>query len=163
MDNLTILALLKDLKDKVERTEKLQGPQGPVGLQGSQGERGADGIQGLRGPAGERGSDGLDGKQGPAGLDGKDGVGIESVSEAADGDLVFTLTDGTEHAVELPRELYRGSQGGSGTTVVQQTVHQRGQAVYIQNNQPSDSEPYMWLQTNINDNGDFTLWFATDC
>lgn len=162
MDNLTILALLKDLKDKVERTEKLQGPQGPVGLQGSQGERGADGIQGLRGPAGERGSDGLDGKQGPAGLDGKDGVGIESVSEAADGDLVFTLTDGTEHAVELPRELYRGSQGQS-TTVVQQSTRPKGHAVYVQDHKPYDDQPHMWLQTNVNKDGDFTLWFAPNC
>ena len=162
MDNLTLLALIKDLKDKIERTEKLQGPTGPVGPQGPQGERGADGIQGLRGPAGESGSDGLEGPQGPAGLDGEDGRGIESVSVAADGDLLVKYTDGTEEAVSLPTGLFTASQGGSTSVSVQKTVA-RGQAVYIQDDQPSDPSPYLWVQTNINDNGDFTFWFATDC
>jgi len=35
----------------------------------------------------------------------------ESVSMAADGDLVFTLSDGTEEVVELPDGLLRGSDG----------------------------------------------------
>lgn len=163
MDNLTLLTLLKNLKEKVESVEKLQGPTGPMGPQGPQGERGADGIQGLRGPAGERGSDGTEGPVGPAGLDGKDGVGVESVSEAADGTLVFNMTDGTTHVVELPESLYRASEGGSTTTVVQQNVKQKGHAVYVQDNQPYDDQPHLWLQTNVNDDGDFTLWFAPNC
>ena len=162
MDNLTLLALLKDLKDKVERTEKLQGPTGPQGPQGPQGERGPDGIQGLRGPAGESGSDGLEGPQGPAGLDGEDGRGIESVSVAADGDLLVKYTDGTEEGLMLPRSDSTASQGGSTSVSVHKTVA-RGQAVYIQDEQPSDTEPYMWIQTNMNDNGDFTFWFAPNC
>ena len=111
MDNLTLLALIKDLKGKVERTEKLEGPQGPVGPQGPKGDTGADGIQGLRGPAGESGSDGLQGAQGPAGLDGEDGRGVESVSIAADGDLLIKYTDGSEEGIEWPRELSTAFEG----------------------------------------------------
>lgn len=126
MDSLTLLALIKDLKGKVERTEKLEGPQGPLGPQGPQGEQGADGIQGLRGPAGESGSDGLQGAQGPAGLDGEDGRGVESVSIAADGDLLIKYTDGSEEGIEWPTELSTASEthytvvqgaGGSGEAV----------------------------------------------
>ena len=117
MDNLTLLALIKDLKGKVERTEKLEGPQGPLGPQGPQGEQGADGIQGLRGPAGERGSDGLQGAQGPAGLDGEDGRGVESVSIAAYGDLLIKYTDGSEEGIELPYGLLTSSQASTGVYV----------------------------------------------
>ena len=116
MDNLAILALLRRLQEQVSEVSKGQGPEGPVGPQGPPGERGADGIQGPRGPEGTRGSDGTQGPQGPAGKDGEDGVGVESVSQAADGDLVFHLTDGTEQVVELPYGLSGGSEGH--TTVV---------------------------------------------
>lgn len=118
MDNLTILALLRQLQQQVSEVSKGAGPTGPQGPQGPAGERGADGIQGLRGPAGESGSDGLQGAQGPAGEDGEDGRGVESVSQAADGDLIFKMTDGTEEVVELPYGLSTASEGGA--TAIQQ-------------------------------------------
>ena len=51
------------------------------------------------------------GPPGNPGEDGEDGVGVESVSMAADGDLIFHLSDGTEVAVELPLGLLRPSEG----------------------------------------------------
>jgi hypothetical protein len=120
MDQLTLLALLKNLQDKVNTVTKQIGPQGPIGETGAvgpTGDSGAQGIQGERGPAGERGSDGLSGPQGADGPIGETGVGVQSVSQAADGDLVFTLTDGTEEVVELPYGL-QGPSKGDGTTRV---------------------------------------------
>jgi hypothetical protein len=111
MDNLTLLALLKRLQDQVSDVTKQIGPQGPVGPQGPAGERGAEGIQGIRGPAGESGSDGIQGAPGFDGADGEDGRGVESVSQAADGDLIFHMTDGTDEIVSLPES--------QGTTVIQ--------------------------------------------
>jgi len=111
MDNLTMLALLKRLQEQVSDVSKQIGPQGPVGPQGPAGERGAEGIQGIRGPAGESGSDGIQGPPGFDGADGEDGRGVESVSMDADGDLVFTLTDGTEEVVSLPESLFGPSNG----------------------------------------------------
>ena len=162
MDNLTMLALLKRLQEQVSEVSKKigpEGPVGPVGPQGPQGERGADGIQGLRGPAGERGSDGLQGPQGPEGIDGEDGRGVESVSMAADGDLVFTLTDGTEEVVSLPESLFGASTGGSGTTVVQQNG--APQDVFVGPSAPNaQTQEYLWVQTGLGETGDcFTVWF----
>jgi hypothetical protein len=113
MDQLTLLALLKDLQNRVNSVTKQVGPEGPAGLAGAvgpAGPSGADGIQGERGPAGERGSDGLSGPQGEAGPQGNEGRGVESVSQAADGDLIFTLSDGTEEVIELPYGLQGASQ-----------------------------------------------------
>ena len=118
-----MLALLRRLQQQVNEVSQQVGPEGPAGASGEigpKGEDGAEGVQGVRGPAGERGSDGLTGAEGRAGEDGKDGVGVESVSQAADGDLVFTLSDGTEEVIELPYGLSRPSQGD---TVV---YHQAG-------------------------------------
>lgn len=162
MSDLQTLSLLKKFKERIEAIEKMAGPQGPVGTQGPQGERGADGIQGLRGPAGERGSDGLEGPLGPSGLDGEDGRGIESLSQAADGDLVIKYTDGTEATLEWPYGDSTASQGHT-TNVIKQTVDQKGHALYIQDDHPNDPQNHLWIQTNVNDNGDFTFWFATDC
>jgi hypothetical protein len=111
MDNLTLLALLKRLQDQVSDVTKQIGPQGPVGPQGPAGERGAEGIQGIRGPAGESGSDGIQGAPGFDGADGEDGKGIESVSQDADGDLIFHMTDGTDEIVSLPESLFGASTG----------------------------------------------------
>ena len=123
MEQLTMLALLRRLQQQVNEVSQQVGPEGPAGASGKigpKGEDGAEGVQGVRGPAGERGSDGLTGAEGRAGEDGKDGVGVESVSQAADGDLIFTLSDGTEEVIELPYGLSRPSEGD---TVV---YHQAG-------------------------------------
>jgi len=110
-DNLTLLALLRDLQRQVNEVGKQIGPKGDQGVEGPMGPQGPKGEQGDKG---ERGADGSVGPAGPAGEDGKDGVdgvGVESVSMAADGDLIFTLTDGTEEIVEFPTGLLSGSEG----------------------------------------------------
>ena len=119
MADLLTLKLLRDLQEKVLTVAKDAGPDGPTGLTGAQGPQGNEGRPG---PAGERGPEGPAGADGSAGEDGEDGRGVVSVTQAADGDLIFTLTDGTEEIIELPLGLLRDSQkehilykqGGSG-------------------------------------------------
>lgn len=61
-----------------------------AGTTGATGAAGATGATGAAGAAGRNGTDGKDGK------DGKDGVGIREVSLNDSGELIVTLTDGTE-------------------------------------------------------------------
>ena len=61
-----------------------------AGTTGATGAAGATGATGATGAAGRNGTDGKDGK------DGKDGVGIREVSLNGSGELIVTLTDGTE-------------------------------------------------------------------
>ena len=61
-----------------------------AGTTGATGAAGAAGATGATGAAGRNGTDGKDGK------DGKDGVGIREVSLNDSGELIVTLTDGTE-------------------------------------------------------------------
>jgi len=110
MSDLLTLTLLKDLQDQVKRTLKEIGPEGPVGPAGPTGAQGPQGNEGRPGPSGERGPEGPAGADGSAGEAGEDGRGVESVTQAADGDLIFTLTDGTEEIIELPLGLLRDSQ-----------------------------------------------------
>ena len=167
MDQVTLLALLADLQRKVSEVTKAEGPpgaDGAVGPQGPPGERGADGIQGLRGPAGESGSDGLQGPQGPAGEDGEDGVGVESVSQAADGDLIFHLTDGTEHVVELPLGLLGASEGHHTTVVTGPSggTTQTSKDVFVGTDAPvnPNTDQYLWIQTGLGADGEcFSVWF----
>jgi hypothetical protein len=122
MADLLTLKLLRDLQEKVLTVAKDAGPDGPTGPTGPTGAQGPQGNEGRPGPTGERGPEGPAGADGSAGGDGEDGRGVESVSQAADGDLIFTLTDGTEEIIELPLGLLRDSQkehilykqGGSG-------------------------------------------------
>ena len=159
-DSLTILALLRDLQRQVNLVQKLPGPHGEQGLPGR------DGLEGPRGPEGRQGPEGPMGPQGPAGpsgadgQDGEDGIGLESVSMAADGDLLFHLSDGTEVAVELPTSLLGASQGHvGGTTVIGQATANR-QEVFVQDNPPSDlSKPLIWIETNIDADGCFAVYY----
>ena len=109
---------MHQLQQQVQQVHKLEGPQGPKGDTGPQGpagvgQQGPKGQDGKPGPMGERGPEGPTGPSGEDGQDGEDGRGVESVSQAADGDLVFTLTDGTQQVVELPYGLSGPSEGGS--------------------------------------------------
>lgn len=61
-----------------------------AGTTGATGAAGATGATGATGAAGRNGTDGKDGKNG------KDGVGIREVSLNDSGELIVTLTDGTE-------------------------------------------------------------------
>ena len=107
MSDLLTLALIKQLKGEVAEAKQMKqivperGPQGP---KGEQGDRGPEGPQG-ESIKGDPGKDGVDGK------DGEDGVGIASVEESIDGDLVITLTNGEEHVVELNFLGERNKQG----------------------------------------------------
>lgn len=111
MSNLTTLALLREMQRQLNEVSKQVGPQGDKGETGDVGPVGPKGDRGDRGDRGERGDVGPAGPAGEDGKDGVDGVGLQSVTEAADGDLVFTLTDGTEHTIELPYGLSTASQG----------------------------------------------------
>ena len=119
--DLALLALVK----KMDGFTGPQGPagapgqQGPAGAPGPQGPSGADGRDGKPGPQGPQGVPGPQGPQGPsgadgaAGADGQDGVGVESAYIAADGSLVFTLTDGSEVDVGALTELLGASEGNT--------------------------------------------------
>ena len=79
-----------------------EGPKGDAGPTGAAGPEGPEGPRGRDGKDGVLGADGRDGKDGVDGQDGEDGRGIREISQAADGDLVFEMTDGTEEYIELP-------------------------------------------------------------
>lgn len=57
---------------------------------------GANGTDGKDGKDGINGKDGADGKNGTNGKDGADGVGIADIKLNENGELIVTLTDGTE-------------------------------------------------------------------
>lgn len=111
MSDLLTLKLIKDLKDEVADVTKQVGPQGPAGAVGATGEQGPQGQEGRPGPMGERGPEGPQGPSGKDGEDGEDGVGISSMEQAADGDIVVKYTDGREDYIELPMGLSRSNGG----------------------------------------------------
>jgi len=159
-DSLTILALLRDLQRQVNLVQKQPGPHGEQGLPGRDGLPGPQGPEGRQGPMGPMGPTGPTGPTGADGADGEDGVGVESVSMAADGDLLFHLSDGTEVAVEFPTGLLGASEGHvGGTTVVGQATANR-QEVFVQDTPPSDlSKPLIWIETNIDEDGCFAVYY----
>jgi len=114
--DLALLALLNKLKKEVDNVKKLEGPrgvQGAAGPAGPQGKQGPSGPQGLQGPEGQQGPQGLEGPAGEAGAAGEDGVGVETAYIAADGSLVFTLTDGSEVDVGPLTGLPAASEGNT--------------------------------------------------
>jgi hypothetical protein len=102
--------LLDKFRSEIQgiREEVKVGTRGPEGPQGDPGPTGASGSQGPEGPRGRDGKDGVlgtdgrDGTDGEDGADGADGRGIREISQAADGDLVFEMSDGTEEYIDLP-------------------------------------------------------------
>jgi hypothetical protein len=112
------------LKSQVGPTKKITGPKGD---KGDPGNAGPEGPQGKAGPMGKKGNMGLqgfsgnDGKDGQDGDDGKDGVGVASVSQDLDGDIVMHLDDGTSYTIELPdieagkTEVHYKQIGGGGS------------------------------------------------
>ena len=111
MADLVTLTLLSDLQDQINSVQKLPGPHGIQGLPGRDGTPGSKGEEGAQGPQGVQGVEGATGPAGADGVDGEQGVGVQSVEMAADGDLVFTFTDGNEHAVELPMPSVEAPSG----------------------------------------------------
>lgn len=100
--DLKLAALYDKLDAKIAAVSTVIGPKGPQGPQGLQGPKG---DQGPRGPQGPQGEQGLRGSEGPKGAPGDDGVGVQEVYEAADGQIVFLLTNGEEYSIELPEGL----------------------------------------------------------
>jgi hypothetical protein len=105
--DLKIAAVYDKLEQKINAVTKAAGPKGDKGNQGPQGD---SGIQGPKGPKGDKGDKGLDGKTGKDGQDGKDGVGIESVEEAIDGNIVFNLSDGSQYDIDVTGLMQEATQ-----------------------------------------------------
>ena len=123
-------------------------PTKTIEVQGAAGEHGKDGVEGK---AGKDGIDGLRGTQGLSGASGADGVSVVDTF-VRDDDLFIRLSDGKLiNAGEV-----RGPQGSGGKS------HRGGgvrKDMFVQDEQPTGNDPYMWLQTNVNTKGDFSLWF----
>ena len=127
MQNLTTMMLLEKFKRRLERVEQREAKEVKDGAQGPKGDKGADGKQGPKGPAGTKGPKGSEGpsgpkgSEGPKGDDGEAGLGIVDAYTAADGDLVFVLSDESEVSVHMPLSTDENGQtivysqgGGSG-------------------------------------------------
>lgn len=140
------------LKKKLDYKDAIRGPTGP---EGPQGPKGSDGD---RGPAGPMGPDGPMGPQGPKG-----DTGPMPDHEINNGEIRFQNPDGTWGKwIKLAHvgQMYGGGGGGGQQTIVE---HADGQDyIYIQDEQPTAAGPYLWIQTNVNSDGDFSFWF-TDC
>lgn len=95
---------------------------GPKGDKGDKGEPGENGKNGISGKDGRDGRDGVDGKDGADGKDGKDGdrgprgprgergqpgLGIKSIEQISETEILITYNDNTEQIFSLPR----GSDG----------------------------------------------------
>lgn len=105
--DLKIAAVYDKLEQKINAVTKAVGPKGDKGDQGPKGDTGKEGS---KGPKGDKGDKGIDGKTGKDGQDGKDGVGIESIEEAADGSIVFNLTDGSQYDVDVTGLMQEATQ-----------------------------------------------------
>ena len=121
-----------------------QGPEGPMGPQGPKGE------QGPQGPKGDRGDDGR---------------GIVRTWVDNDYNLMVEYTDGSEviaGRVQNKEEI-RGNQVFGGGSFIRPTdqadepVGGNGN-VYIQDEQPLEAGPYLWIQTNYGGPGCVTFW-----
>jgi hypothetical protein len=161
-----MLALLRNLQQQVSEVQKLEGPQGLKGDKGDTGEQGPqgrDGPRGLPGADGPRGYTGEKGDTGEDGAEGERGVGVESVSQAADGDLIFHLTDGTEEVVEFPMGLLGASEGRHTTVVTGGSggSTQDNKDVFVGPDAPTTTtDQYLWIQTGLGTDGEcFSVWF----
>ena len=124
-------------------------------------------IDGLDGKDGIDGTNGYDGKHGTHGLNGVDGLHGKNGETGAhvvdtfvqDDDLYVRLSDGkliNAGNVRGPQGYQglqgsgggKGYRGGGGSNVM-----------FVQDDAPNTDKPYMWLQTNVNTKGDFSLWF----
>jgi hypothetical protein len=121
MADLLTLAALNKITSQISYVQGKDGKDGKDGAAGKDGKNGVSGKDGARGDRGLAGKDGflglngakgIDGKDGKDGDNGEDGVSVSSVSQAADGDLVFLLSDGNEKVIELPFDLSPNSASG---------------------------------------------------
>ena len=130
MKDLTVLAVLNKMQQDIAATSKEAGPKGDKGDKG-------DSVKGDKGDKGDRGDQGIginghDGHDGDKGDKGDDGVGITDAEIAADGDLVFTLTDGSEIAVDMP-------EGAGGDTYIKSNGTAAGSSPAVRYVEVSDA------------------------
>lgn len=85
---------LEKINRRVVDLESRQLQKGDKGDKGDQGPQGKAGINGRDGKDGLNGRDGRNGKDGVNGIDGKDGVSVVDSEIAADGNLIFKLSNG---------------------------------------------------------------------
>jgi hypothetical protein len=136
MADLVTLTALTKLTKRVQFINKKyskdikNGKDGKDGKDGLDGKDGKKGVAGKDGLNGKSGLDGRKGKDGSQGSDGEDGVGVVGVTQAADGDLVFLLSDGKEESVELPLDL--SPNKSSGVTVFNRGGGSGGSVKYFQ-------------------------------
>ena len=121
---------------------------------------GTDGIDGRDGLDGAKGADGigLDGRDGLDGYSGSDGVSVVDTFVQGD-DLFMRLSDGkliNAGNVRGPQG-FQGPQGSGGGSSYRGGGLKK--SMFVQDDQPDTSDPFMWLQTNVNTKGDFSLWF----
>ncbi len=114
----------------VTETEVIIGPPGPVGPTGPQG------------PAGQDGADGAD-----ANID----VLNQGTSVASDIATINFVGDN----VAVSQDITDPTQ----VNVLVETLEPQGNKIYIQDEAPDDTG-FLWIQTNVNKDGDFSFWFC---
>lgn len=121
---------VKELTAQADTLQKLEGPPGLTGEKGDKGDKGDPGPAGRDGIDGRDGKDGVDGKDGE---DGKDGVSVVDAEVAADGSLVFKLSNGNEiDAGALP-----SVGGGEGSSLLVQQYS--GPRIFVQADAPTNA------------------------
>lgn len=109
---------LEKLNRRVVDLEARQLQKGDKGDKGDPGPQGKAGLNGRDGLNGKDGKDGINGKDGKNGIDGKAGISVVDAEIAADGSLVFKLSNGKEIDVGQPidtinnKGYYVSSVGG---------------------------------------------------
>jgi hypothetical protein len=170
-----------DGRDGKTGPQGLRGDKGPVGPQG---DKGIPGLPGVDGSDGRTGADGLAGEdgvgvekawvdedyhltikltsgkvidagyvRGPAGVSsGKGGRVTGSYSGGGSG-ANFYVTNATYNS---SGELVLTMSNGQTVTAIPPA----GQGtVFIQDETPTSTNSYLWIQTNVNTDGDFSFWF----
>ena len=124
------------------------------------------------GKDGKDGNDGKDGKDGVNGLSGRDGVGITDI-KYQNGIISISLSDGSRKDIKLNLPNFIGGGGGVGSEYVQREIANaiasvgssntytkeeidNAQNIFIQDIQPTQTLPHLWVQTFTN--GDLTFW-----
>ena len=100
-----------DGADGADGKDGQDGKDGVDGQNGSDGVDGKDGQNGADGKNGKNGTDGKDGLDGKDGVDGKDGIGIADIHIDEAGNLIFTLSDGSQlNAGNIPANAEQATQ-----------------------------------------------------
>lgn len=177
----------KDGSNGIDGKDGQRGPEGAPGEPGEVGQQGVpgnDGKDGERGPMGLSGNDGLDGEDGvgvdKVWVDDKYHLTIKLTSgKVIDAGYVRGQAGTSSGKGGRVTGGYTGGGSGSnfyvtnaaydangdliitmsnGQTVTAEPYQGQG-IVYIQDDQPTSTNPYLWIETNVNTDGDFSFWF----